>query len=455
MAKKDVGDEALPTSRDAIQNLARIAWPSVLESMLIAVISIVDTIMVSSLGKEAIAAVGLSTQPRFIILAIFMSLNTGITAVIARRRGEQDREGANRALRQIMLFSTIASIVLGVVGVLCSRSLLLFVGAKPDTIDLATTYCQIILGGMVFNVISMNLNAAQRGAGNTRITMKTNIIANLVNVVFNYLLIGGRLGFPRLGIAGAAIATVLGFVVASVISIASMRKQGEFLFLDFTKSFLPQKKVLAPVAQVASSAAVEQVFMRIGFLVFAKMIANLGTDAYATHQIVINIMNIAFAFGDGLSISTASLVGQNLGRGMPGAAQLYGLLSQRVGLTVGAVMFTAFILLRHVLILPFTTDPGIILLGSQLLIVLAFVVPAQISQMIFSTCLRVSGDTRYVAVVSLLSITLLRSALAYLFCYPLGLGLVGAWLGMAVDQYIRLMLNGLRFAKGKWKKIAL
>ncbi len=453
--KMDLRGEVLPSTNQALSSLVKVAWPSVLESVLISFISIVDTAMVSSLGTEAIAAVGLSSQPRFLFLAIFMSLNTGITAVIARRKGQDDRESANRTLRQVLLLSSILSLVLSGIGIYYAKGLLLFIGAEPDTIGQATIYTQIVIGGIFFNALSMNINAAQRGIGNTRLSMKTNLIANGVNVVFNYLLIGGHFGFPALGVMGAAIATSFGFVVASVIALHSILKKDGFLHISFKERFLPDKQTLAPVVRVAGSAAIEQVFMRLGFFIFTVIIGRLGTVAYATHQVSSNFMNVAFAFGEGLAIATASLLGQSLGRKELAVAQMYGHLSQRIGLTIGLVLAAVFVIMRKVLFLPFTSDPNIVFLGSQLLIILAFIVPAQISQVIFSTCLRVSGDTRYVAGISLVSIALVRTISSYVLCYPLGLGLPGAWLGMMVDQYVRLALHAARFASGKWRYISL
>lgn len=455
MKNKRYTETDLPDTKNAIGNIFRISWPTIVEMLLIAAVSIADTAMVSSIGDEAIAAVGLSTQPRFLLVAVFFSINAGILAIISRRKGEDDQEGANKALRQIIFVSSLLAVILSVVGAVFARDLVIFIGAQEDTVELATTYAQIVMGGLFFNAMTMNINAAQRGCGNSKLSMRTNIIANLINLLFNYLLIEGRFGFPALGIQGAAIATVLGYVVAFIIALASVLRPGKFLHLSFKKSFLPDSSVMSPFIKVSSSAGVEQVFMRVGFIIFAKIIANLGTEAYAAHQICINIMNIAFSFGEGLSAGTSALVGQNLGRRRPGEAHLYGLLSQRLGLTIGLILMVIFLLGRRIFVMPFTSTESVIEMGSTLLICLAFLVPAQISQMIFSSSLRVSGDTLYVALSSLIGITFVRTLSAYILCYPVGLGVVGAWLGIVIDQYLRLCLNGYRFSTGKWKLIRL
>ncbi len=176
------------------------------------------------------------------------------------------------------------------------------------------------MAGLIFNSLSMTINAAQRGAGNTRISMRTNLTANLVNVVFNYLLIGGNLGFPRLGVAGAAVATVLGSAVSLGMAIASLLHRDRFLTVLEKEPWRFDGTVLKSLANISSSAFVEQVFMRIGFFIYAKIVASLGTTDFATHQICMNIMSLSFTFGDGLSVASAALVGQSLGAKRPDMA---------------------------------------------------------------------------------------------------------------------------------------
>ncbi len=447
-------DNLLPAS-ETVSNLVKVAWPSMLEAFLVSLVSMVDTVMVGTLGHEAIASVGLTSQPRLIVLALFMSLNIGVTAVVSRRRGEGNRQSANHTLRQALLVASVLSIVLSAVAVYFARPLLLFAGAQPDALEGAVTYFRIIIGGIFFNIISLTINAAQKGCGNTRIAMHTNVCANLVNIVFNYLLIGGKFGFPRLGVMGAAIATTLGYFTAFLIALSSVRKPDRFLYLSFKESFLPDRQNFSSLINVGSSAAVEQVFVRIGFFIFAKIVASLGTMAFSTHQICMNLLMLSFAFGDGLAVAASSLVGQSLGQKRPDMAIVYGKTAQRIGVLIGAFLCVFFICMRKVLILPFSREPGIIELGSKVLLILSVMCPAQISQVIFSNCLRVAGDTRYVAVVSLISIGLGRTVVAYFFTVTLQWGLLGAWFSFLIDQGCRLIFSGLRFGKGRWTRLKL
>lgn len=445
----------LPDDRTILQNTLKVAWPSILESFLVSLVSLIDTVMVGGLGAYAIAAVGLTTQPKFIGMAIFMSLNVAISAVVARRRGEQDRDSANRVLTQAILIVLGLSVIISIICVTFAEPIVVFAGAADDTKGPAADYFRIIMGGMVFNVLSMAINAAQRGAGNTKIAMRTNIVSNLVNIIFNYLLIGGNLGFPRLEVRGAAIATVLGTICALFMSVFSVIHKDHFLCIREYWSFHFDRKTLKAIINIGSSSLIEQIFLRIGFLTYSIVVAHLGTVAFAAHQIGMNLMNISFSFGDGLSVASVALVGKSLGEEREDLAKIYGGICQRVGVFIACIISITYFSLGKIIFSCFSNDPQIIDYGVMIMRMQAIVVFMQVSQVIFSGCLRGAGDVKFTAFVSFISVMFIRPGSGWLFCYPLGLGLFGAWLGLAFDQMVRFLMTMARFKSGKWTKIKI
>jgi putative MATE family efflux protein len=427
------------------------------EQFLVSLVSLVDTMMVGVLGAYAISAIGLCGQPKFITLVPFFSLNVGLSAVISRRKGEGDRAGANRAMLFGLKLAVFLGLVLGLLGVRFSRQILLFAGAAPDTIDAAQSYFDIIVGGMVFNVLSLVINAAQRGVGNTRIAMRTNLTSNLVNLVLNYCLIGGHLGFPALGVKGDAIATVSGTVVACAMSFASILKPDRYLFLGYgsRESRRVDKKTTSALWRVSSASLVEQLFLRIGFMTYAILMARLGTIAFAAHQIGMNILSLSFAVGNGISIAVVALVGQSLGEGRPDMARLYGHLCQKLGLLFSVTMALVYTIFGKAIYAAFSSDSRILGYGERIMALLSLIVVLQVSQVIFSGCLRGSGDTRSVAMVALVSVAFIRPFCGWLFTYPLALGLMGGWMGLLLDQFMRFLLTFFRFRGGKWLTIKL
>lgn len=431
----------------------RVAWPALLETVLAGFINFVDSVMVSSVGEEAIAAVGLTNQPRLIFYAVFFALSVAVNAIVARRYGEGNREGANQCLAQVLPLALILGVSLCGIAIVTARPMLIFAGAKADTIEMASEYYVIVMIGTIFSSITLMINAAQRGCGNTRVSMVTNISANLVNVVFNALLINGLFFFPKLGVTGAAIATLTGNVVSTIIAFSSILKKDRFLRFNLRSCLRIYPDYLRLLCKIGSGAIVEQVFLRIGFFTTAKLVADLGTMAFATHQSCMSIVNLSFTVGDGLGVAASALVGQNLGRRRPDWSTIYGGIAQRIGAVVSIGLMLLFTLGGGMLMRLFTDDPEMIATGRTLLIILAILTPAQITQVIFNGCLRGAGDTRYTAMVSLISVAILRPAMTYLLAYPLGFGVVGAWLAMLIDQVTRLICSAIRFMSGKWSKI--
>lgn len=446
----------LPSAREAYKRCFALAWPSALEAVLVSLVSSVDTMMVGSLGPGAISAVGITTQPKFLLMALIISLNVGVTAVVARRKGEGDFQGASRTLKQALLICMAFSALMTSLALILPRELLTLAGAQADFIEDGIAYFRIIMCGQFFNCIGMTINAAQRGFGNTKVSMRSNIAANLVNILFNYFLINGNCGFPKLGVSGAAIATALGGLVAFSMALLSVLKHhNNVLTILGHEKWSFDRRTVSSVGKVGSSAAVEQVFMRFGFFVYALMVASLGTVPFATHQICMHILNLSFAFSDGFSIASTSLVGQGLGAKRPDLAMIYGKAGQRFAMFIGILLSLMFILLRRQIISLFSQEAAIIDMGAAIMFIIAAIALVQTSQVVISGCLRGAGDSKYVARTSFISIAIIRTAVSWLLCYPVGLGLIGAWLGIFLDQSSRLLLNFIRFKSGKWAKIEL
>lgn len=460
MSKKITPQGEMPDTKELYGGFFKVAWPAMVESVLMSLVNLIDTKMVSVLGSGAVAAVGLTTQPRMIFFAVFFAMNVAVTAIVARRKGQNDREGANASLAQALSLVMVLSVVLCGAAVFCAEPLLLFAGAKPDTIGDASIYFRITMIGLIFTSIGMVINAAQRGCGNTKISMRTNIVANVTNICLNYCLISGHLFFPALGVKGAAIATVAGNIASFSMSLWSLHNKNGFLQFSFRRLFQWKANLISTIAKISLGAGTEQIFMRVGFFAYAKMVAELGTAEFATHTICMNIITISFACGDGLSVAASTLVGQNLGRRRADIATLYGKTGQRVGLIFSGLLVLIFVFAGNMMVSMFTSvnDENysyIVYAGTLIMYLMAVVTPAQISQVIYNGVLRGAGDTKYVAITSAITIAFIRPVLTYLMCFPLGWGLYGAWISLVVDQYLRLILSYNRFSNGKWSRVEI
>ncbi len=450
----------LPSGGEAYRTVLNMSWPSALEQLLVALMGLVDMVMVSGIGTFAISAVGITNQPRFLLMAPLLAMNIGVTAVVARRKGAKNFEGARRTVKQCILVGLgICTLMTGASSLL-ARPLLTLAGAQPDYIDYAVTYFRIIMCGQFFGSLGMLINAAQRGYGNTRIALVSSATANIVNVLFNYLLINGIWIFPKLGVTGAAIATAMGSFVAFLMALISVLKprvaeNADTMTILCRSSWRLERDTIQSVARVSAPALLEQLFVRIGFFTYVSIVARLGTVLYATHQICMQVVSIAFAFGDGLGIGGTALVGQSLGADRPDRAMMYGKIAQRCALTIGVALGILFVLLRRQIIGLFTDDPQIIATGASIMYIVSFACLIQTQQTVLLGCLRGAGDSRFAAICSLICIAIIRPLSTYLLCYTAGLGLIGAWLGYLVDQSLRLAFGLTRFNRGKWANIRL
>ena len=443
--------------RKLIKETINIAWPAVVESFFTAFVGLVDSYMVSGLGSKAVAAVGLTTQPKFMGLSLFFAINVALSALVARRKGEGKKEDANRILVSGILFILIASIVIAAMLVAFANEVIRFCGSNEETHGLAVVYFQIVMGGMIFNCIQMGINSAQRGAGNTKITMRTNLASNTVNVIFNYLLIGGKLGFPALGVRGAAFATVLGTVVASVMSIQSLFQKDCFVSIPFIikNKILPKWIAFGSLVRLSYSIFVEQILMRVGFMATSIMAAKMGTAAMAAHQVGMNIMGLSFSFGDGLQATAVALIGRSLGERNEALAKEYGRTCRILGLGISFCLACLYFFGGHAIMSAFFEEPEIVKIGVDITRIIIVVVIFQVSQVIYMGCLRGAGDTGYTALASIVSVTIIRTAFSYLCGYGLGFGINGVWMGILADQISRFIFGSVRFKQGKWTKIKI
>ncbi len=434
-----------------------VAWPAMAESFFVTLAGMIDTMMVSEMGPSAVAAVGLTNQPKFIGLTLFFGINIAVSALIARRKGEQKRESANTVLLTALVLSTILCAVITLLFVVLSPQIMELAGSNADTHEMAVEYFQIIMGGMFFSVLTMVINAAQRGSGNTRLSMTTNLTSSIVNVFFNYLLIGGNLGFPAWGIRGAAIATVLGTVVSAIMAVFSLFRPNSYVRIPdiIRQKIRMTKESLRSIWKLAYNSSLENIAMRIGFLATALLAARLGTDEFAAHNVGMSILGLGFSFADGMQVAAVALAGEALGAGEKQQAREYGNICQRIGFIIsialailllvgGRWFYSLYFKEEHIL------DMGMLINRYTMVIVLL-----QISQIIYTGCLRAAGDVRYTLVGALISVTVIRTVVTVVLVLVFNLGLHGIWLGVLSDQLSRFTLMRRRFKQGNWVNLRI
>ena len=455
MVKKDMQVGELHPSGMAYKTTLDIAIPAVLESVSIALMGMVNTIMVSQIGSHAVAAVGLTQQPRMLLFSLFMALNIAMTAIIARNKGAGNMQAARSCLRHSLMIQMLLGVVFTGIAIFLARPMMALAGAEADTIDVAASYFRITGFALIFQMLTMLICAAQRACGNTKITLRVNVTAQILNVILNFLLIDGRLGFPGLGVDGAAWSIVISAFVAFCLAAGSVLHRDSILRISKNDSWRFEKPMLASINNIAKGSMLEQVGLRFGFFAYARVVAGLGTDDFAAHIVAQQLMVLSFTFAEGIGAATTALVGQNLGKKRPDLSIMYGKIGIRLAVVVATFLSIFCILFRYQFSGVFLEEQSIIDTSATLIFILALVMPIQTSQLVMAGSLRGSGDTRYVAMTMIFAVGLLRPGLAFLITWPLGFGIIGAWVTMMFDQLARLLLLFTRFAGGKWIKVKI
>ena len=450
---------------ELMRDVAMIAWPSLMELILSQLTSMADQIMVGRIpgeaGVQGLSAVGLAAQPKFMLMIMVMALNVGSTAVIARYRGQKNHAKANQVFRQALLLNLIIGAVFLVIGRMSSASLIrLMSGGKRTTIDAVTlqkavNYLNIQFYGFIPVMFTFTITAALRGIGDSRVPLIYNTTANVVNVIFNYIMIYGKFGFPAMGVEGASWATDIGQCVAAVMAVYSVWGSKRYVGIDLKERFAFDTDILRDVVRIGLPAMIEQGFMRLGSIIFTRAVSGLGTVMFATHNICMNIQAMSMMIGQAFAVSATTLMGQSLGKRRYDMAVIYMRYTRRLGLFVAAGVGLMVMTFRSQIIGIYNTTPEVVAAGSAVLLLIGFAQPVQAEQFIISGGLRGAGDTRFSAMVTAFTVIVVRSGLAVFTIRYLNMGLWGAWIAMLSDQILRTVLMYYRYSTGKWAHMAL
>lgn len=443
------------------KEIVKITSPVFIELLLGTLFGMVDMIMLGRYGTSAmstasIAAVGITNQLMFIGLSLVQSLSIGATAMVARYIGAKKHDKVEPVVKHIIIMSQLFIVLpLLFIALVFTPNVMKFLGAHQDTISIGMTYFRVIVLGFIFQAFNFSIFASLRGAGDTKTPMKINLIANLFNVIGNAVLIYGLFGAPELGILGAGISTSLAQVLASILLVRYILKPESTIHINLKKKFKVNKDIMYNLVKIGIPAAMEQIVMRLGILLYVKIIATLGTVAYATHQIGINVLNLSFTPGQSFGIAASTLAGRSLGAKDPDLAEKYIKTSRKIGTLIAVGMGLMLFFLGPAISSLYSNDPAVVSEASKILKLMAFIQPFQCSQLILAGGLRGAGDTIWTLISTFIGILVIRLALAYYFVMILGMGLIGAWLAVLIDQFIRWMLITLRFRTNKWKYISI
>ncbi len=447
--KEDIIQQDISTRK----KILKLAWPVIIEQSLATITHIVDMMMVGRLGAVSVTAIGLTVQPMLFAQAIGSALSVGTTALVARFIGAGKSKDAGRVLQQSLLSALLFSLIGGIIFFRFAGNIISLMGAEAQVIEKGASYLQLVIPGFIFMFISFIITAALRGAGDTQTPMKINMLINILNVIGNYILIFGHLGAPALGIKGAAISTSIARFFGAVILFVMIFREKSVITVIRNNFFLPDFDLIKRIMRVGIPTAMEQMVMRVAQILYVRVVAGLGTLAFAAHQISISAESLSYMPGFGIAVAATTMVGQNLGANQPEKAEESSYEAWKIGSLIMGFMALLFLLIPELLMKLYTDNPEIIRLGARNLRIIAFSQLPMGTQFIFAGSLRGAGDTRWVFYSTAISSWVGRFAMAYLFISIFHWGLVGAWVAMVIDWTMRGSMVLYRFRQGKWKSI--
>ncbi len=427
-----------------------LAVPMVLEVVLESVFAVADIFWVSRLGPDAVASVGLTESLLTVVYALAMGLGIGATAVVARRIGEKDPEGAARAAVQALVLALIVSVVLGTTGALLAPRLLALMGASPAVIATGRSYATIMLGGEAAIIVLFVTNAIFRGAGDAAIAMRVLWLANIINIVLGPLLIFGPGPFPALGVTGAAIATTTGRGIGAIYAVTRLFRQASRIPVG-RRHFRVDVGVMRQILSLSGSATLQNLIGMASWIGLVRILAGYGSEALAGYTIAVRLIIFALLPSWGLSNAAATMVGQSLGARKPDRAERAvwqaGAYNGRFLVAVGIVFFVfAPLILRA-----FTDDPAVTSYAVHCLRIVALGYPLYAYGMVLTQSFNGAGDTWTPTWLNLVCFWIFEIPLAWTLAGPAGLGPTGVFWAIMASFSLLALVSAVLFRRGRWK----
>ncbi|KOA18951.1 multidrug resistance protein NorM [Clostridium homopropionicum DSM 5847] len=414
-----------------IKNVLKLALPAVGEMILYMTIWVFDTMMVGKYGGQtAVSSVGLSSEIlyTFVNMLISVGISVGITSLVARRYGAKELSSAEEYATIGFFIGVIIALILSISMFTFSRQILIFGGAKLDVIGLGVMYMRIVSLGLFFNMLTSMMNAVLRGYGNTKTPLIISFIINIINIALDWVLIFGRLGFPELGIKGAAIATATAHICGFIFAITYMKSKSKIKIKPKYIIYLNKRK-LTNILTLSIPSSLQEGAFSISRLISTFMIMHIGQTAFAANQITTTIESISFMPGWGFGIAATTLVGHKIGEKNIREAKVYSYTCAALGTVFMGICAITFLIAPNFLISLFIkeTEKEVIRLGAFCLMVASVEqIPMAIS-LILNGSLKGAGDTKTPFIISLISSWGIRLPLMFLFIYILKVSVIYVW----------------------------
>jgi Na+-driven multidrug efflux pump len=475
--------DAIATDRE----IWRLAWPVILSQILASAVSLVDIAMLGRLGSASLAAVGYVTQIFLLSQAVLFAIGVAGVALMSRAIGAGDHARARTTLVGCLAISIVVAAILAGAVLAAPRALLGLLNAKPDVIETALPYLRFSMAATLLFAVSITLECGFRAMRDTRTPLAVAVVVTAVKTATNYLLIFGPFGLPKLGLAGAGIATLVAQTVAVLLLASSMKvaarrwlatrddgvaedRAGRELMTspladgslrgttesrgglrERARDRLPSRAILRDVGRIAAPAVLERLVLNLALLDYFRMLGDYGSSAIAAYTVGVRMMSFSWIPGIGFAAAAATMVGHELGAADPHAAVRAGWRAARFAVGVSILLGLVFGFGRGPLARVFTNDAGVLAELGPFMLTLALTQPLLGLHFTLSGALRGAGDTVSPLLAAAIGNWAFRVPLAWAFSHA-GLPILWMWVALVFDHVARVAIVGVVFARGRWHR---
>lgn len=427
-----------------------LAIPMILEMAMESVFAVVDIFFVAGLGTEAVATVGLTEAMISLLYAVAVGLSMGTTAMIARRIGEKNSAAASLAAGQAIWLGLFVSLVVGLIGIFYARNILLLMGADEAVVESGETYTRLMFAGSFTIVFLFLVNAIFRGAGDASLAMRALTLANCINIVLDPCLIYGYGPFPELGLTGAAVATNIGRGMGVLYGLYYLCGGGGRIRLHLANLAL-NLSIVVSLFRVSIGGVAQFLVATASWVFLMQIVSGFGSEAVAGYTIGVRVVMFSILPAWGLSNAAATLVGQNLGAGLPDRAEasVWQIVKYN-SIYMGSVSVVMLVFTRSIVEF-FTQEPVVVEYAVSCLRIFAAAFVFWGAGMAIIQAFNGAGDTMTPTWINIFCFWAVQVPLAYSLALSLGFGSVGVFWSVFVADILVGIVGYLVFRRGKWK----
>lgn len=436
-------------------SVLRISAPAVAGLSSQMIVSVAETAMVGRLEntKVVLAALGLGLLATWAITSFFSSLATGTHVLVARRAGEQNPRGAGEVLNSSLFVAVLLGVVIGSLGALFAHPVLNFFASDPEVAAAGTPYMQWRFLGLIFFLVVVAYRGFFNGIGHTKVFMISALIINLTNILLNYLLIFGALGFPRMGIAGAGCASAVSNAVGCLFFLGATFLPSYRRTYGYYRGLGVRRTIVAQIIRISLPVSLQNILILLGFLVFVAITGMLGTLEQAASQVVISALFMSFLPCFGFGMGAQTLVGQSLGNRDGAMAKRYGMEAARLATYFTVILGAVFILLPEFVILLITNNDEVTRVAVPILRLAGAAQIFYAGGIVLAHALQAAGATVFVMVIEVVTHWIVFLPVSYLLGVTFGGGLVGAWIALPVYIIAYTVLMYVKYRNDSWLTI--